>query len=142
LAAVGIDDAYVADLRAASSGSLQDDQIETLLGSFLKRYALRGNLDAARGTPEWRKAARGIAEAELQVLSRMYDRDEGVPAHEIAHPPHLAPLLEPVIDDPFNEPLSLRHLLEQHLKRLEANGGGLCLLGRAGHGALRTSCGF
>ncbi|MHA6298565.1 hypothetical protein [Devosia sp. CAU 1758] len=41
-ASVGIDDAYVADLRAASSGSLQDDQFETLLGSFLKRYALRG----------------------------------------------------------------------------------------------------
>lgn len=124
-ASIGIDDAYVADLRAASSGSLQDDQIETLLGSFLKRYALRGNLDAARGTPKWRKAARAIAEAELQVLSRMYDRDEGIPAHEIAHPPHLAPLLKTVIDEPFSEPLSLRHLLEQHLKRLEANGGGL-----------------
>lgn len=54
------------------------------------RYALRGNLDAARGTPEWRKAARAIAEAELQVLARMYDRDEGVPAHEMAHPLHLA----------------------------------------------------
>lgn len=124
-ASVGIDDAYVADLRAASSGSLQDDQIETLLGNFLKRYALRGNLDAARGTPEWRKAARAIAEAELQVLARMYNRDEGVPAHEIAHPPHLAPILEAVIDEPFSEPLSLRHLLEQHLKRLEGNGGGL-----------------
>lgn len=124
-ASVGIDDACVADLRAASSGSLQDDQMETLLGNFLKRYALRGNLGAARGTPEWRKAARAIAEAELQVLARMYDRDEGVPAHESAHPPHLAPMLEAVIDEPFSEPLSLRQLLEQHLKRLEANGGGL-----------------
>lgn len=124
-ASVGVDDAYIADLRAASAGSLQDDQMETLLGSFLKRYALRGNLDAVRGTPEWRKAARAIAEAELQVLARMYDRDEGVPAHEISHPPHLAPVLEAVFDEPFNEPLSLRHLLEQHLRRLEANGGGL-----------------
>lgn len=124
-ASIGIDDGYVADLRAASSGSLQDDQIETLLGSFLKRYLLRGNLDAAHGTPEWRKAARAIAEAELQVLARMYDRDEGVPSHEILHPPHLAPVVEEVINAPFVEPLSLRQLLEQHLKRLEANGGGL-----------------
>ncbi|MDB5530323.1 MAG: xerD1 [Devosia sp.] len=66
-ASVGIDDSYVADLRALSSGALQDDQIETVLGSFLKRYALRGNLSADRGMPEWRKAARAIAEAELQV---------------------------------------------------------------------------
>lgn len=124
-ASVGIDDSYVADLRAASSGSLRDDQIETLLGSFLKRYSLRGNLGAARGTPEWRKAARAIAEAELQVLARMYDRDDGVPAHEIIHPPHLAPVTDQVINEPFVEPLSLRLLLEQHLKRLEANGGGL-----------------
>lgn len=124
-ASIGIDDAYVADLRAASSGSLQDEQIEALLGNFLKRYALRGNLDANRGTPEWRKAARAIAEAELQVLARMYDRDDGVPAHEITHPPHLAPFVEVITDEPFVEPLSLRELLEQHLRRLEVNGGGL-----------------
>jgi integrase len=124
-ASISIDDAYVADLRAASSGSLQDDQLETLLGSFLKRYALRGNIDVARGTPEWRKAARAIAEAELEVLARLHSRDEGIPAHEIVHPPHLAPVIEEIIDEPFIEALSLRQLLEQHLRRLEANGGGL-----------------
>lgn len=123
-ASISIDDTYVADLRAASSGSLQDEQVEALLGGFLKRYALRGNLDATRGMPEWRKAARALAEAELQALARMYDRDDGIPAHELSHPPHLAPLVEEVVDEPFAEPLSLRQLLEQHLRRLEANGGG------------------
>ncbi len=123
-AAISIDDAYVANLRAASAGSLQDRDVEELLGGFLKRYSLRGNLDAPRGTPKWRQVARAIAEAELQVLTRMYERDEGVPVNEILHPTHLAPVVEEVTKEPYVEPLSLRQLLEQHLKHLEANGGG------------------
>ncbi|MDB5530324.1 MAG: hypothetical protein JWR51_3427 [Devosia sp.] len=55
----------------------------------------------------------------------MYDRDEGVPAHDLIHPPHLAPVVEDVVKESFVEPLSLRHLLEQHLRQLEAHGGGL-----------------
>ncbi|MHA6298566.1 tyrosine-type recombinase/integrase [Devosia sp. CAU 1758] len=54
----------------------------------------------------------------------MYERDDGMPTHEIIHPPHLVPVIEEVINEPFVEPLSLSQLLEQHLKRLEANGGG------------------
>lgn len=52
LASVGIDDAYVADLRAASSGSLQDDQMETLLGSSSTSRTL------AIASPSSRKSSR------------------------------------------------------------------------------------
>ncbi|HTN62047.1 MAG TPA: hypothetical protein VL147_10880 [Devosia sp.] len=72
-----------------------------------------------------RKIALKKLHLALQVLARMYDRDDGIEAHEIAHPPHLDPVVEEVIDEPFVEPLSLRELLEQHLRRLEANGGGI-----------------
>lgn len=123
-ASVSIDDGYVADLRAAAAGSLRDTQIEDLLGSFLKRYALRGNLQAKTGTAPWRQAARAIAEAELQALTQMAARDDGAARHEIVHPPQLAPLVEEVVVEPFVEPLSLRRLLEKHLQHLEANGGG------------------
>lgn len=123
-ASVSIDDGYVADLRAAAAGSLRDDQIDGLLGSFLKRYTLRGNLQAKSGTTAWRQAARAIAEAELQALTQMSARDGGAARHEIVHPPHLAPVVEEIVVEPFIEPLSLRRLLEKHLQRLEANGGG------------------
>ncbi|MEO8685654.1 MAG: hypothetical protein ABI414_12530 [Devosia sp.] len=122
---VTIDDAYIADLRAAAAGSLRDEQVEGLLGSFLKRYSLRGNIRADRGTPEWRQAARAIADAELQALARMHERDDGVAWHEITHPAHLTPIIEEARDEPFVEPLSLRQLLELHLRRLESQGGGV-----------------
>ena len=35
-AAIAIDDIYLADLRAAAAGSLQDEQIEDLLGVLLR----------------------------------------------------------------------------------------------------------
>lgn len=123
-ASVGIDDVYVAELRSATSGAMPDDQIDDLVGNFLRRYTLRGNLAANKGTPEWRSAARAIAEAELQALAIMYDRDEGVLPQDIVHPPHLAPATADIIDEEFVEPLSLRQLLEKHLQRLEAQGGG------------------
>ncbi|WP_449396792.1 tyrosine-type recombinase/integrase [Devosia riboflavina] len=124
-ASVTIDDGYVADLRAAAAGSLSDSQIEELLGSFLKRYTLRGNLQADGGTAAWRQAARAIADAELQALAQMSVRDDGAARHEIIHAPHLAPVEEESVTEPFVEPLSLRRLLEKHLKQLEANGGGV-----------------
>ncbi|WDR02367.1 site-specific integrase [Devosia algicola] len=124
-ATVGINDTYVADLRAAIAGTLSNDQLEELLGDFLRQYRLRGNINAVSGSPEWRQIARSIAEAELEVLAQMYERDEGVPAYQLTHPAHLAPEIVEVEVAPFVEPLSLQQLLEQHLQRLEDQGGGV-----------------
>lgn len=120
-----IDDTYVHSLRAASAGGLTDKQLQDLLGEFIERYRLRGNITAPQGSTEWRQIARVLADAELQALARMYERDEGIFQQDVSHPAHLAPELHGGEEESSAGPLSMRHLLEQHLQRLEANGGGV-----------------
>lgn len=99
-------------------------EIQELLGDVLEKYARRGNLSAARGSTEWRQSSRAIADAELEALERTLQRDEGVTLRDEHHPSHLAPRPVSVEIEPFVEPLSLRGLLEAHLKGLEAEGRG------------------
>ena len=123
-AKIGINDAYVFDLRAASAGTLNDAEIVELLGSFINRYYLRGNITAAPNTPEWRQYARALADAELEVLARMFERDEGA-SYSTNHPVHLAPRVVEDVEEPFVAPVSLRGLLDLHLTHLVSNGGGI-----------------
>lgn len=72
-----IDEDYVRNLRAAVNGSASNDDLHQTLRVTLARYASNGNLKAEVGSPEWREAARALAVAELEALSRTAERDEG-----------------------------------------------------------------
>ena len=122
-AAIEIDDGYVSDLRKAAAGALTDPQFEELLGGFLRRYYLRGNISASPGTPEWRLIARTLADAQLAVLGKVYERDEGRETRASIHPAYLSPAA-PIEEPKFEAPVSLNGLLQKHLERLEANGRG------------------
>ena len=76
-AAVGIDDLLVGRLRNAIAGRADNDELEELVGSELKRFRKAGNFDAAKGSDEWRIVARALCSAEYEALERVYERDEG-----------------------------------------------------------------
>jgi integrase len=122
-ASIGIDDRYVADLRAVLAGKLTGEQIEGVLGDTLERYRARGSLAAMPGTSERRQAARVLAGAELEALERIVERDEGADAASQQHPAQFAMPSAEAYEQP-EEPLSLRELLETHLKAYEAQGRG------------------
>lgn len=122
-ASISIDDRYVEDLRSVLAGRLSDQQVDAVLGDTLAKYRRRGNLVSMPGSLEWRQAARAVAGAEMEALERFVERDEGIDPAAQVHPPHLtAPADEEPA--PFKAPLSLRGLLESHLKALEAQGRG------------------
>lgn len=76
-AAIGIDDLLVARLREAISGRVDNAELSSLVGSDIERYRASGNVDAARGTDEWRSIAHALCQAELEALARAAERDEG-----------------------------------------------------------------
>jgi hypothetical protein len=121
---IGIDDGYVAELRAAVAGRLTDEEMTRLVGSTLHRFQLRGNISAQPHSPEWRKIGRAVAAAELEVLERMFQRDEGTMLTEADHPAHLIAHDTTPTAEPFVEPVSLRALLQAYLRGLEASGRG------------------
>lgn len=122
-ASIGINDEYVAALRAVLAGRLRDEHVEALLGEPMREFEQRGLLAAQRRSPEWREAARAIADAELHALERAMERDEGVSPNSQHHPPHL--VLHEVNEEPEQRPyVSLRGLLEAHILSLESEGRG------------------
>lgn len=126
-AAIGINDEYVHALRELRSGKLSNSEIDKVIGPTLREYVERGILTAEHETPNWREFSRAIADAELEVLARMFDRDEGLPLSQEIHPPHLATPVTPhelPVSVPATPAVSLRGLLEDHLRYLEKSGRG------------------
>jgi integrase len=123
-ASIGIDDIYVNDLRQVLAGRLSDKEIEDVLGLTLERYRRRGNLVAEPNSPQFREIAQALAGAELESLERTVERDEGADPNQQTHPEHLLPKTAVVAVEPLVEHLSLRELLEAHLKALERTGRG------------------
>lgn len=76
-AAVGVDDGYVAQLRAAVAGRAGNNDLARLVGRELEFFRQSGNHDAEPGSPGWREIARAVAVAELEFLGRMVERDVG-----------------------------------------------------------------
>jgi integrase len=124
-ASIGIDDLYVQELRAALAGRLNDSEIERVVGDILERYRRRGNVVAEPSSPEWREVAQAVAGAELEALERSVERDEGADPAQQIHPHHLMPHpVEMEMALELKEPVSLRGLLEDHLRALEREGRG------------------
>ena len=63
-AMIGIDDILVQRLRDAIAGRAGDDELEALVGFEVERFRSAGNLDAARGSDEWRIIAHALCSAE------------------------------------------------------------------------------
>lgn len=76
-ARINIDDGYVADVRSIYSGSAISELIEQIFGTELRIYRQRGYHAWAPGSTEWRRLAARLALSELEVLKRMFERDEG-----------------------------------------------------------------
>jgi integrase len=123
-ASVSIDDLFVSELRGVLAGRLGDEEIQRLLGDALARFRSLGLLAAERGTSDWRRAARRLAEAELEALERVYERDEGMLPGRQSHPAHLLPTRDAFEEAVPLAPVSLRDLLESHLCSLERSGRG------------------
>jgi hypothetical protein len=122
-ASIGIDDRYVADLRAVLAGKLAGDQIEGVLGDTLERYLARGSIVALPGSIERRQTARALAGAELEALERIVEPDDGEDPASQQHPAEFAlPPVEAYV--PPEAPLSLVELLETLLRAYEAQGRG------------------
>jgi hypothetical protein len=119
-AAIGIDDGYVATLRAARAGQLSDNELNDLVGPQIERFRLAGNVTAVSGSREWRRLAQVLCEAELEVLARMFERDEGdfsgVPAEKSVVKTALpdAPLPRVPLTDLFDEYIKSRQALGKH----------------------------
>lgn len=73
-----IDHGYVAEIRDIASGKAHDNLILQRLGSSIEQYRARGFHDFRRGSPNWRRLARYIAYADLEVFERMRERDDAV----------------------------------------------------------------
>ena len=76
-ARIGIDDRLVLRLRDAIAGRASNDELQYLAGNAIERFRAAGNLDAKKGSDEWRVIARAICIAEYESLERVYERDEG-----------------------------------------------------------------
>lgn len=76
-ASVGIDDVFVDQLRMAIAGQADNDELYSLVGAQIERFRKLGNLEAERGSDEWRTIARALCAAELEALARVAERDEG-----------------------------------------------------------------
>ncbi len=119
-ARVSVNDLLVARLREGVAGSLDDDELEDVIGAQIERFRVMGSVEAIRGSIKWRAAARALCVAEYEALGRVMERDEGdfdgAPTH---------PMLARMEDEPDPlPPVSLRGLFRDYVKARAAVGRG------------------
>ncbi|MBB3976139.1 integrase [Rhizobium azooxidifex] len=117
---VGINDLYVAELRAGVAGKLSDVALQELFGDRIERYSSIGNTVVVYGTEEWRAVARAMCISELEVLARLAERDEGDFVGKPVHP-MIANAEVPVEEE---APVLIRELFDRYMNELRANGKG------------------
>lgn len=117
---VGIDDRLVLLLRSGIAGSLDDDTLETLVGSRIDHYRRLGNTTVKKGTQEWRTLARSMCVSELEALARVAERDDGDYNGKPENP--ILINLEPPVEE--LPPVSLKGLFNSYISELRANGKG------------------
>jgi len=121
-ATIGVDDHYRDQLKEVAASRASDELIDEVLGGIVALFAQRSAKTLKVGSTEWRATARELAGVELDVLGRLYEREEGLPDSEPAH--HL--LVEPDAPPaPVSGPgVSILGLLAGYLKELAKSGGG------------------
>ena len=76
-ASMEIDGGQAEKLRKASAGQLSDDELAELTEGPMDYFRERKLHDPTIGSTAWRHQARLFAQAELEALRRMAERDEG-----------------------------------------------------------------
>ena len=75
-ARIGVDDGYLADVKAIAIGAASNDLIKEIFGREIERICRKGCYSCSEGGTDWRRLARHLAHAELEVIKRMFERDE------------------------------------------------------------------
>jgi integrase len=119
-----IDDGYIAQLRDAISGTLDDGDLAKLVGRRIDRFRELGHTDAQLGTPEWRHLARMLCRSELEALTRLYERDEGNFSGNINDPAIAQAASEPAPEICIVEQVSLMGLFDDYVAAKKAVGKG------------------
>ncbi|MQT12022.1 tyrosine-type recombinase/integrase [Segnochrobactrum spirostomi] len=119
-AELGSSDTLITPLKAGAAGRLDDDELEKLIGVFIKTLKAHGYQPPQSGTPEWRTLARELCQMELEVLARINEREQGSFTGTTSHP-----LLIAGRDMPEERPpVSLQGLLNEYLRSRKAIGKG------------------
>jgi integrase len=100
-ASVGINDGYVADLKRAIAGNVTNDELAEIVGEIVEAFRARGNLAVEPYSREWREVARTLAGIEMEVLRRVFERDEGDFSGAPTHPALTIEQKAPVQGDPL-----------------------------------------
>ncbi|MHA6345770.1 tyrosine-type recombinase/integrase [Roseivivax sp. CAU 1761] len=117
-ASMGIDDRYVATLRAGMAGLATNAELEELVGHRIEHFRKIGNTTVEHGTPAWRGLAMTLCISEYEALSRLVERDEGDLTGTPVHPM----LRDGVLAHDEEPPIPLRHLFEDYLDHLATLG--------------------
>jgi integrase len=72
-----VDEQLIDALKRAVIGTATDGDLRATVGTVMTRFALRGHHVEEFGTTGWRTLARTVAQAELEALRRVSERDEG-----------------------------------------------------------------
>lgn len=72
--------------RDGFAGKLSNDQLDELVGARVQRFALSGNTDVVKGTPEWRSLAQALCVSSYEAMIRQDERDEGNFSGAPVHP--------------------------------------------------------
>ncbi|KIP99260.1 integrase [Agrobacterium tumefaciens] len=100
--------------RDGFAGKLTDDQLDELVGLRVQRFALSGNTDVVKGTPEWRSLAQALCVSSYEAMIRQDERDEGNFTGAPVHP--LLADATPVIDDEA-VPVTFDSIIDDEVKR-------------------------
>lgn len=125
-AQISIDDGFVAEIRAAIGGRVDDAKLAELVGHRIEHFRRLGHTDVIFGTQQWRDLARMLCRSELEALARLFERDEGDYSGQISDPALAVALVEPVSESPALPPVSLKGLFDDYVtaKQLVGKGDG------------------
>lgn len=106
-------DGYLTALRSVASGVASNDLIQATVGAILEGFRAAGVALPTFGSSEWRELARDLAGAQIEVVNRRRDRDEGRPDKAPEHP---------LVREAPAAPVSILGLFDGYCRELERDG--------------------
>lgn len=119
-ASISVNDELVLALRDGIAGKLRDARLAALVGQQIDYFRHVGNTTSLSGTAEWRLLARELCKAELEVMERMVERDEG----DYTGMPNLPYLQNDIIVENGAAPVSIRGIFEDYISSRQILGRG------------------
>ena len=110
-ASISVNDELVLALRDGIAGKLRDARLAALVGQQIDYFRHVGNTTSLSGTAEWRLLARELCKAELEVMERMVERDEG----DYTGTPSLPYLQNDHVIEEYAAPVSISRLFDDYI---------------------------